>query len=75
MPRQKHQVTIFKPYLFKKGQKIHIQSGPRKGDWLVIDCSNSHVTLRCPLSGKEYRWPIFCYFVEEIETDIWPSSE
>jgi hypothetical protein len=74
MSQQKHMVTFFKPYPFEKGQKIHIQSGPRKGDWLVVDCSDSQVTLRCPLSGREYKWPIFCYFIEEKETEAWPSS-
>ena len=31
-----HDVTAFKPYPFSQGQKIHIEGGPRNGDWEVI---------------------------------------
>lgn len=33
----KHNVTIFRPYPFKVGQKIYIEDGPRHGDWEVMD--------------------------------------
>lgn len=29
-------VLFFKQYPLAPGQKIHIEDGPRKGDWLVI---------------------------------------
>ena len=31
-----HTVIRFRPYSFQIGQKIHIESGSRKGDWEVI---------------------------------------
>ncbi len=46
-------VTIFKSYPFKKGQKIHIKDSKRQGDWEVIDVSDTKVTLKCPVSHKE----------------------
>ena len=35
-----HKVIIFKPYPFEAGQKIHIDGGPRNGDWEVIDVTD-----------------------------------
>ncbi len=67
-----HNVTIFKPYPFQKGQKIHIKGSRRSGDWEVIDLSESEVTLQCPISKKEYKWPIFCYNVEDQKMK-WPG--
>lgn len=68
-----HQVTFFKPYAFKVGQKINIQEGPRAGDWTVIGLSDRKVRLKCPLSGKEFEWNRFCYFVEERDGVKWPG--
>jgi hypothetical protein len=28
--------TVFRPYPMEAGQKIYIESGPRRGDWEVI---------------------------------------
>lgn len=71
----KHNVTIFKSYPFEIGQKIHIQEGPRKGDWEVIDMTDRKVTLRCPLSLKEFAWNRFCYSVEERKDEEWPKKD
>lgn len=68
----KHKVTIFKPYPFEVGQKIRIEGSRRKGDWEVTDITERNVTLRCPLSNKEYTWDIFCYFAEEKSDTPWP---
>jgi hypothetical protein len=68
-----HNVTLFKPYPFQKGQKIRIEGSGRSGDWEVIDISESKVTLRCPISKKEYKWPGFCYHVED-QTMKWPGD-
>jgi len=65
-------VVIFKPYPFKAGQKIHIDSGPRKGDWEVVDASDKKVQLQCPVSGLKVDWAKFCYLVEERENQQWP---
>ena len=59
------QVTVFKPYPFKIGQKIYIDGGRRNGDWEVIGISDNKIRLRCPVSGREFEWNRFCYFVEE----------
>ncbi|MDJ0829156.1 MAG: hypothetical protein QNI92_04840 [Desulfobacterales bacterium] len=68
-------VTFFKPYPFEAGQKIHIDGGPRKGDWQVVNVSNRKVRLRCPISRKEYEWNRFCYFTEEKSGAEWPQKD
>jgi hypothetical protein len=60
-----HQVTVFRRYPLRLGQKINIADGPRRGDWLVIGVSERKVRLRCPVSGREVEWERFCYLVEE----------
>ena len=67
------QVTLFKQYPFHKGEKIHIVDGKRRGDWLVADVDEKKVTLRCPVSGREFSWDRFCYVVERHEQQ-WPFS-
>ena len=70
---ERHRVTVFTPYPFEIGQKIRIDGGPRDGDWEVIGLSEHKVTLRCPITKKEFKWDRFCYFVEEKENEQWPS--
>ena len=70
----KHKVTIFKPYPFQVGQKIRIEGSKREGDWEVVDITDHKVTLRCPLSKKEYTWDQFCYFTEENIDTSWPME-
>jgi hypothetical protein len=65
-------VTIFKPYPFEVGQKIRIEGSRREGDWEVTDMTERKVTLRCPLSNKEYTWDLFCYFAEDKNDTPWP---
>lgn len=72
MPKQN--VTFFKPYPFHVGQKITIASGPRKGDWEVVAVDDRKVTLRCPISLKEYAWNRFCYFAEQQDAK-WPHAD
>jgi hypothetical protein len=69
-----HQVAVFQQYPFEPGQKIHIADGPRKGDWEVVDADERSVTLRCPISGREFTWKRFCYLVEDREAE-WPAGE
>jgi hypothetical protein len=69
------QVAFFRPYPFQIGQKITITGGPRRGDWEVIGVSDKHVKLRCPVSFREFDWPLFCYLVEEKEVDTWPHRD
>lgn len=57
--------TVFRPYPFTIGEKIYIDGGRRHGDWEVIAVSADTVTLRCPVSGREFEWNRFCYFVEK----------
>lgn len=72
---ERYDVTLFKPYPFKVGQKIRIESGKRKGDWEVVGVSDAKVTLRCPISLREFEWARFCYQVEERSNEIWPSPD
>ncbi|HIC84722.1 MAG TPA: hypothetical protein EYP06_00285 [Desulfobacterales bacterium] len=66
-------VVVFKPFPFEVGQKIHIDSGPRRGDWEVVGISEHKVTLKCPVTGREVKWDRFCYFVEQ-KIEQWPSK-
>ncbi|MCI5221915.1 MAG: hypothetical protein D3924_04405 [Candidatus Electrothrix sp. AR4] len=63
-------VVFFKRYPFTPGQKIHIEDGPRKGDWTVTAVDEKKVALRCPVSGTEVAWDRFCYFIEEKAADF-----
>lgn len=67
-------VAIFKRFPFKVGQKIRILDGKRQGDWEVINSSETKVTLRCPISGRQFEWDPFCYLVEERHNEIWPEK-
>ena len=70
-----HTVHFFKTFQFEAGQKIHIIDGPRRGDWLVVEVDATHVTLQCPISKKQFRWPLFCYFSETKTDIVWPAAE
>ncbi|HIJ90362.1 MAG: hypothetical protein OEV89_06300 [Desulfobulbaceae bacterium] len=65
------QVAVFIPFPFVVGQKIHVEAGPRSGDWLVIGLSERKVQLRCPVSGREVEWDRFCY-LSETRKQEWP---
>lgn len=67
-------VIVFRPFSFREGQKIRIDGGPRRGDWLVIGVSARQVRLRCPVSLREVEWDRFCYFMEE-QQGVWPLTE
>ncbi len=68
-------VTVFKPYPFKKGQKIRIDGSKRNGDWEVVDITDRKVFLRCPVSKRQFEWDLFCYFVEEDDNADWPQKD
>ena len=68
-------VTVFKPYPFKKGQKIRIDGSKRNGDWEVIDLSERKVILQCPVSKRQFEWDLFCYYVEDDENAVWPQRD
>ncbi len=67
-------VTLFKPYDFVLGQKIHIESGPRKGDWEVVGVDERKVKLQCPISHRILAWNRFCYHVADTQAQ-WPRPE
>jgi len=67
-------ILVLRPYPFKEGQKIFIDSGPRKGDWEVLEVRERKVRLRCPISQQEVEWDRFCYLVEERH-DSWPHPD
>lgn len=68
-------VTVFSPYSFRVGQKIRIEDSRRAGDWEVAGISEHKITLRCPISGKEFSWNKFCYLVEEEKNSTWPQQD
>ncbi|MFH0964108.1 MAG: hypothetical protein V2A58_08855 [Planctomycetota bacterium] len=70
-----HTILVFDPYPLEAGQKIHIRSGQRKGDWEVVSVDDRNVTLRCPISDRQVKWNRFCYFVEERVQAEWPSPD
>jgi Fe-S cluster biosynthesis and repair protein YggX len=72
---EKNRVVVFKLYPFEIGQKIYIDSGRRAGDWQVAAVNETKVTLRCPVTHKEFEWARFCYFVEERDDLDWPSKD
>ena len=70
-----HDVAVFQPYPFTKGQKIRIEGGRRRGDWEVAEVDDKTVTLRCPISKKEFSWNRFCYLVDEEKDAVWPRPD
>ena len=68
-------VTLFEPYPFEQGQKIRIEGGKRHGDWEVVAVSDAKVTLRCPISGRDFQWDRFCYSMGERKDALWPQPE
>ncbi len=70
-----HDVVFFRPYPFQVGQKIHIDGGPRGGDWEVVGTGERKVKLRCPISNREFEWDRFCYLVEEKSGIEWPQKD
>jgi len=69
----KCQVLSFRPFPFTVNQKIHIESGPRRGDWEVIEVGERKMKLGCPISHRVFEWDRFCYFVEKEEAP-WPRE-
>ncbi len=67
-------ISVFRTFPFHKDQKIHIENGPRRGDWLVVGVSERMVKLRCPVSFREFEWDRFCYFAEEQNDREWPQK-
>jgi hypothetical protein len=70
--KMKHDVTVFRPYTFQVGQKIRIEGSRRRGDWEIAAIGEHTVTLRCPVSKREFEWATFCYLVEEEKSVAWP---
>jgi hypothetical protein len=70
-----HDVTLFKPYPFKVGQKIRIEESRRRGDWEIAAVGEHTITLRCPISKKEFKWNKFCYLTEERRNSTWPQKD
>ncbi len=70
----KERVAVFGQYPFTPGQRLRVADGPRQGDWEVVAADPKEVTLRCPVSGREFTWKRFCYLVEEAEAE-WPSKD
>ena len=69
-----YDVTVFRSYSFQVGQKIRIEGSRRKGDWEVAAIGEHKVTLRCPISNKEFEWTKFCYLVDKEKGVEWPQK-
>ena len=69
------ELTLFKPYPFQEGEKIRISDGPRAGDWLVEKVSTHKITLKCPVSNREFSWDRFCYVTEILHKAQWPDPK
>jgi len=69
-----HDVTVFRPYPFEVGQKIRIENSRRAGDWEIAAVGEHTVTLRCPISKKEFEWNKFCYLISEEKNTAWPRD-
>ena len=69
-----YDVTLFEPYPFVVGQKIRIKNSRRAGDWEIAAVGEHTVTLRCPISKKEFEWKKFCYNVGELPDSKWPED-
>lgn len=70
-----HDVAVFKPYPFSVGQKIRIEDSRRAGDWEIAAVDEHMITLRCPISKKEFKWNKFCYLAEERKDTSWPKED
>jgi len=68
-------VSVFMPYPFQVGEKIHIEGSNRHGDWLITAVNGDSVTLRCPVSGREFTWKNFCYLIRREENAVWPRRD
>lgn len=73
--RMNHDVTVFRPYQFTVGQKIRIENSRRRGDWQVAAVGEHKITLKCPVTGKEFEWTKFCYLVDEEKGVEWPQKD
>jgi hypothetical protein len=69
-----HEVIVFKGYELEVGQKIHIDDGFRRGDWLVIGVGERKIKLRCPVSGVEIEWEKPFFLAEKRRQEEWPSN-
>ncbi len=70
-----HRVTFLRQAPFEPGQKLRIEDGPRKGDWEVVAADGKDVTLRCPISGREFTRKRFCYQADERDGVEWPEKD
>ena len=69
-----HDVTVFRPYSFRVGENIRIEGSRRKGDWEIAAIGEHKITLRCPLSQKEFEWTKICYLVDIEKGVEWPQK-
>lgn len=70
----KHEVIVFREYQLTPGQKIKIENGLRRGDWLVVSSGEKKIRLRCPVSGVEIECDKTFSLVEMRVQDKWPGD-
>lgn len=71
----KSDVTVFRPFPFTVGQKIRIEESRRRGDWEVVSIGEHKITLKCPISKKEFEWTKFCYQTSREQDVEWPQKD
>lgn len=68
------QVIVFKEYPLAVGQKIHLEDGFRRGDWLVTGVTDKKIQLRCPVSGRNVEWERTLCFAGTATRRQWPAD-
>ena len=63
----------FRQQPLQRGDRIHLEDGPRHGDWEVMAADEHKVTLRCPVSHRVIDVDPFYFMAAEVETDQWPT--
>jgi hypothetical protein len=71
---KKHEVVVFKEYPLTVGQKIHIEDGLRRGDWLITGVTDKNIHLRCPVSGREVVWEKTFFFARVSVLEKFPGN-
>ena len=68
-------ILVLRPYPIRVGQKIYIETGPRHGDWEIIEVGERKLKLRCPISHREIECDRFYEVVTEAADIPWPHQD
>ena len=68
-------ILVLRPYPVRVGQKIYIETGPRHGDWEIIEVGERKLKLRCPISHREIECDRFYEVATEAAGMPWPHQD